>query len=309
MAMNQVSSDALRAGKTLQHRNEFGCLPGGCSPLPRLQRAHKMESRCMQDRRMRKYLEIINHRTFIIVALCVLSVYMCLRLDYAYNVDWIFLSIAVLFPLVFTIREAFRRRQLAIRVLSALKAAISAFYFGLENNIKMPLDEKRQIHALMRALSGRFTESLKDPEHQGMDEVRGLIRKIYSVSTPQNSAISGNASLKMMRVIQDIQENIESLNGIKMHGTPVSLRAYLLLSLYFLPFIFTPNLVYNLHDDPRWLIYLLNAINGFVLISLYNLQDLLEDPFDQMGLDDIKLNEFEFVEPEPVTEPISPATT
>ena len=66
-----------------------------------------------------------------------------------------------------------------------------------------------------------------------------------------------------------------------------------------LPFIFTPNLVYNLHDDPRWLIYLLNSINGFVLISLYNLQDLLEDPFDQMGMDDIKLDEFEFLEPGP----------
>jgi len=61
---------------------------------------------------MRKYLEIINHRTFIIVALCIAAVYLCLRLDYAYDVDWIFLSIAVLFPLVFTIREAFRRRQL-----------------------------------------------------------------------------------------------------------------------------------------------------------------------------------------------------
>ena len=34
-----------------------------------------------------------------------------------------------------------------------------------------------------------------------------------------------------------------------------------------------------------------------MLISLYNLQDLLEDPFDQMGLDDIKLDEFEFLEP------------
>ena len=248
---------------------------------------------------MRKYLEIINHRTFIIVALCIVSVYVCLRLDYAYNVDWIFLSIAVLFPLVFTIREAFRRRQLAIRVLSALKAAISAFYFGLENNIKMPLEEKREIHALMRQLSERFSHSLKDPEHEGMDEVRDTIRQIYAVSTPRNEAISGNASLKMMRVIQDIQENIESLNAIKIHGTPVSLRAYLLISLYVLPFIFTPNLVYNLHDDPRWLIYLLNSINGFVLISLYNLQDLLEDPFDQMGMDDIKLDEFEFLEPGP----------
>lgn len=141
-----------------------------------------------------------------------------------------------------------------------------------------------------------------------MDEVRGLIRQLYALSTPKNDAISGNASLKMMRVIQDIQENIESLNGIKMHGTPVSLRAYLLLSLYFLPFIFTPNLVYNLHDDPRWLIYVLNTVNGFVLISLYNLQDLLEDPFDQMGLDDIKLNEFQFTEPDPQIHSTAPIT-
>ena len=36
-----------------------------------------------------------------------------------------------------------------------------------------------------------------------------------------------------------------------------------------------------------------------MLISLYNLQDLLEDPFDQMGMDDIKLDEFEFLEPGP----------
>ena len=61
-----------------------------------------------------------------------------------------------------------------------------------------------------------------------------------------------------------------------------------------LPFLFTPILVYNLHDDPR--IYLLNSINGIVLISLCNLQDLVEEPFDQMGLDDIKLDEFEFLE-------------
>lgn len=72
---------------------------------------------------------------------------------------------------------------------------------------------------------------------------------------------------------------------------------YLLISLYVLPFLFTPNLVYNLHDDPR--IYLLNSINGIVLISLCNLQDLVEEPFDQMGLDDIKLDEFEFLEPGP----------
>jgi len=248
---------------------------------------------------MRKYLEIVNHRTFILLALCVLSVYACLRLDYAYDVDWIFLSIAVLFPLVFSIREAFRRRQLAIRYLSTLKASISAFYFGLENNIKIPIEEKKQLHDRMRHLSSRFTESLKAPDDEGIEDVRQAIRDVYAVSAPREGAVSSSASLKLGRFIQDIQESIECLNGIKIHGTPISLRAYLLLSLYILPFIFTPNLVYNLHDDPRWLIYLLSAINGFVLMSLYNLQELLENPFDQMGLDDIKLNEFEFADPAP----------
>lgn len=37
----------------------------------------------------------------------------------------------------------------------------------------------------------------------------------------------------------------------------------------------------------------------YLLISLCNLQDLVEEPFDQMGLDDIKLDEFEFLEPGP----------
>ena len=139
---------------------------------------------------MRKYLEIVNHRTFILLALCVLSVYACLRLDYAYDVDWIFLSIAVLFPLVFSIREAFRRRQLAIRYLSTLKASISAFYFGLENNIKIPIEEKKQLHDRMRHLSSRFTESLKAPDDESIEDVRQAIRDVYAVSAPREGAVS-----------------------------------------------------------------------------------------------------------------------
>ena len=137
MAIDQVSSDALRARKTLQHRNEFAVFARGCSPLPRLQRAHKMEITPYADRRMRKYLEIINHRTFIIVALCVLSVYMCLRLEaYAYNVDWIFLSIAVLFPLVFTVARPSGVGSWPFGCSIALKAAISAFIFGWKTTLR-----------------------------------------------------------------------------------------------------------------------------------------------------------------------------
>ena len=35
-------------------------------------------------------------------------------------------------------------------------------------------------------------------------------------------------------------------------------------------------------------------MHGFILISLYNVQNALENPFDQIGLDDIRLEEFHY---------------
>jgi len=73
--------------------------------------------------------------------------------------------------------------------------------------------------------SSAISQSTRTDSNSG--HVCDTVPQIYAVSVPRNEAFSGNASLKIMRVIQDIQENIESLNGIKIHGTPVSLRAYL----------------------------------------------------------------------------------
>ena len=135
-----------------------------------------------------------------------------------------------------------------------------------------------------------------DRQNASIPKVREEVRELYHFVDTNRNSISGNASLKLIRLIQDIQECIENLNGIKIHGTPVSLRAYCLIFIYILPFIFTPTLVFNLSNHPSWIIYALSVLHGFILISLYNLQDHIEDPFDQMGLDDIKLVEFKFKE-------------
>jgi hypothetical protein len=39
----------------------------------------------------------------------------------------------------------------------------------------------------------------------------------------------------------------------------------------------------------------MTAGKGLVLISLYNVQTFLEDPFNQNGPDDIRLDDFRFV--------------
>jgi predicted membrane chloride channel (bestrophin family) len=165
---------------------------------------------------------------------------------------------------------------------------------------------------MMNSLSDTFIDGLMDREYGSISRVREQVREIYHFVDTNRSSISGNASLKLIRLVQDIQECIENLNGIKIHGTPVSLRAYCLIFIYILPFIFTPTLVFHLSNHPTWLIYALSTLHGFILISLYNLQDHIEDPFDQLGLDDIKLVEFQFreqLEPSAATETSAAAQT
>lgn len=245
---------------------------------------------------MHKYLDIINHRSLAIAVLCIIVTWACLRFNISYNIDLIIFSIAIIFPLVFTIREAFRRRQDAIKLLSTLKASTSAFYFSLENSNKLTLEEKLEVHEMMNGLSQTFIDGLKNNDNGYISEIREQVKRIYNFVDANRDSMSSNRSLKLIRLIQDIQECIENLNGIKIHGTPISLRAYCLIFIYILPFIFSPTLVYNLADHAVWLVYTLSVLHGFILMSLFNLQDLIEDPFDQMGLDDIKLVEFQFRE-------------
>jgi hypothetical protein len=87
---------------------------------------------------------------------------------------------------------------------------------------------------------------------------------------------------------------MENAMGLKMHGTPISLRAYCLVFIYVFPLVFIPTLVHAMQANQTWIVYGLSCLHGFILISLFNVQDDMEDPFDQIGLDDIKLDKFEY---------------
>jgi hypothetical protein len=45
--------------------------------------------------------------------------------------------------------------------------------------------------------------------------------------------------------------------------------------------------------NDSWILYSLSIASAFILISLFNVQEQLENPFDQDGMDDIKLEEFD----------------
>ena len=64
----------------------------------------------MATNSLARYLTIINYRTLIVILLSILVPYIAYEFGIVYNLDLTLISIAIIFPLVFTIRGAFRRR-------------------------------------------------------------------------------------------------------------------------------------------------------------------------------------------------------
>ena len=93
--------------------------------------------------------------------------------------------------------------------------------------------------------------------------------------------------------LNDLHEGFENLHAINIHRTPVSLKAYCLIFIYIFPLIYSPNILFNLKEGtPVAVVYFIVLLTQFILVTLYNIQDQLEYPFDDDGPDDIKLENF-----------------
>lgn len=242
---------------------------------------------------MQKYLAIINLRTGYVLLLCSIVTYACLLYGFRFNLNITLFSIAVIFPLVFTIRESFKRRDRIINLLSVFKSSINAVYYCFANNKKLSDEKKEFVGEKLQTISKLFFDALaKNDYDSGM--VRRKLDEIYEFLRDNSDSISNGTGLKIIRFLKDVHESIENTVGLKRHGTPISLRAYCLVFIYVFPFIFVPTLVNDLGEARAYVIYTLSLVHGFILISLYNVQSAMEDPFDQIGLDDIKLEEFYF---------------
>jgi len=244
---------------------------------------------------MQKYLAIINQRTAYVLIVCLVVTYLCLLYDFSFNLNITLFSIAVIFPLVFTIRESFKRRDRIINLLSVFKSSLNAVYYCFANNGKLSDEKKVYVGARLQTISELFFDALIKNVYDS-SLVRNRLDEIYAFLNHNSDTISNGTGLKIIRFLKDVHESIENTVGLKMHGTPISLRAYCLVFIYVFPFLFIPTLVNDIGGDRPFIVYCLSLIHGFILISLYNVQSAMEDPFDQIGLDDIRLEEFHFAQ-------------
>ena len=251
---------------------------------------------------IRKIFSIFNLHTIVIVAEAVAVYFLFKHIDLKMSVNFDIISIAIIFPLVFTITGAFNKRQESLNYLSIFRTKIITLqniFVAVEGVGK---NDQKKLSEILIELEKYSFSLLKGSKKYSIKGVRKFSKQIYKLTLDNISKFNDREKDSMIRVKNEIFENIEKLHALQSHGTPISLRTYCLVFIYLFPLIYTPSLIdgikSSISEYQNTISLGFTILISFTLIALYNIQNYIENPFDQKGFDDVKLTEFKLKEEE-----------
>ena len=246
----------------------------------------------------RAITSVFNSRITIILieTILVYSLYNYYQINLA--IDFTIISIAIVFPLVFSITSAYQRRQESITTFAEFRNKIidiSNLFFAVNGVRKEDYDK---LYNELLAAQSLLVEYIKSPSENGkFDLLRKKRKTILILIDSYKHLFNEREKDSLIRVKNELFLSAEKLRGTKIHETPISLRKYCLIFIYLSPLLYDSQLVLSqpaLGFNIETVISLLfSLLVSFVLMALYNVQEYIENPFDQNGLDDLKIDEME----------------
>ena len=267
---------------------------------------------------LKSFILIINYKTFIITILGVLSTYLSDRYNITANFPDMLVGVAIVFPVVFSIGAAYNRRENALKNFADFKGhAIAMFYAARD----WPEIKDSGINGRLRSLLKDLIKDIKAflqarlRKEMIIDE-KSIYRKFSDLSqlTMELRKV-GLQSGEISRISQYVSKMIiafDNLTIVHKYRTPITLRAYSKVFIWSFPIIYGPYFAYNFKMYTPLLYYVIPVLYSFILVSLDNIQDHLENPFDDIGEDDIHFRSKEIIElmmtdEKPEIDPIAPS--
>lgn len=240
------------------------------------------------------FLSVFNYRLLFILVETVIVFFLYREYQITIDFDISIVSIAIVFPLVFSITSAYQRRQEAIGLFLDFRNKIIDL-----TNIFFAVDkiEKKDYDLLFNKLFGIQASLInyltKEDSKDIFEQIRQERKDVLRIIDDRKKLFNEREKDSLIRVKNELFLSAEKIRGIKIHGTPISLKKYCLIFIYFSPMLFNTQSIINktpfdLNIESS-LTLLFTLVMSFVLMALYNVQDYIENPFDQKGLDDLKI--------------------
>ena len=250
----------------------------------------------------RAILSTLNYRVLLILIETIVVFLIYKNYQVQVDVDFFIFSIAIVFPLVFSITSAYQRRQDSIIEFSNFRNSIidiSNLMYAVDN---FKIDDYNKVFRSLIDIQNNFLEYLiNGNQSTDFNSIRQKRKGIFKEIISYKSLFNEREKDSIIRTKNEMFLSMEKLNGIKLHNTPISLRRYCLIFIYISPLLFNSKLIseeqFQIGTDlPISLFF--SMLISFILMALYNIQDYIENPFDQKGLDDLKIYQMKINENE-----------
>lgn len=242
---------------------------------------------------MKKFNFIFSLHTLGIGCVALLSSYVTLHYQISMYIDFLIVGVIIAFPISFTMREAFRRREKALEYMSLFKASLQSIHYCFECS-DLEQDKKTEIKNILVATSSQMIQYLAGRAGD-FESSQQLSSRIFSFIRDNDKDLKKSFTVKVLLFLARTNESIAFLSAAKRHHTPWAVRLIILAGVYLFVIFYPASLLSNSGFQVSWwYVFSMTFFKGLIFICLYNIQDFLVEPFNQQGADGVKLEDFAF---------------
>ncbi len=250
---------------------------------------------------LRSFFLIVNYKTLIVSFLSIISTYYCHKTGLVANFPLTLVSLAIVFPIVFSINSAYRRREKALEQYAIVKGHLIALFYASRDWVNYspnPYPQKfanqfeKNLKAIKKLLMQEENISFEQDKlvYIEFDNLSKLVQELREVGLNSSEISRANQYLSKAIIA------FETMRNIAYYRTPITLKAYSKVFIYSFPIIYGPYFAYTFSEYETHLAYIMPVLYCFILVSLTNIQEFLEHPYDEVGEDDIHLDTREITE-------------
>lgn len=245
-------------------------------------------------RTLKSFVRIVDHQTAIVTALALASTWVCLRFGFRAELPSALIGIAIIFPIVFSINAAYKRREEALKYLADAKGHAVAIAWAHRDWSGGDTEAARRGAERVEALF----DALKEFFHAGTggdrDRLSEVYRRFSELSASHEALRAGGVTAgevsRANQYLRAVMIDFERMRNILEFRTPTALRAYSRVFLNSFPVLYGPYFASLATDSTPAIGYLVAVIYSLVLVSLDNIQEALENPYGTVDEDDLAVD-------------------